>query len=107
MSRRQVRKRRKRDEKTYNSRRNVADALQFILLLDKFIADAFKNLAPYKSAYSLDNIRSISNSLEHSKTVVANTANWLEKQDDPIDPVIWQRMQALPDAPPPRAVALA
>lgn len=76
------------------------DALQFILLLDNYMTEAFKNLAPFKSAYSLNNIRTLSNSLEHSKTVVANTANWMEHRDEPIDPEILARMHTLPEAPP-------
>lgn len=82
-----------------------SDALQFILALDEYIANAFKNLAPYKNTFSLDNIRTISSSLEHSKTVVANTANWMERMDEPLDPAVLARMHALPDAPPPRVVA--
>lgn len=64
------------------------------------MTEAFKNLAPYKSAYSLNNIRTLSNSLEHSKTVVANTANWMEHRDEPIDLEVLARMHTLPEAPP-------
>jgi hypothetical protein len=78
------------------------DALQFTLALDGYIANALKNLAPYKNSFSLDNIRAISAALEHSKTVVATTSNWMEHEDDELDPVILARMMALPDAPPPR-----
>ena len=80
------------------------DALQFTLALDGYIANALKNLAPYKNSFSLDNIRAISQALEHSKTVVATTSNWMETEE-PLDPTILARMMALPDAPPPRAVA--
>jgi hypothetical protein len=81
------------------------DALQFTLALDGLVADALKNLAPYKNSFSLDNIRAISAALEHSKTVVATTSNWMETTDEELDPVILARMHALPDAPPPRVAA--
>ncbi|BAW19261.1 putative DNA-directed RNA polymerase subunit beta [Ralstonia phage RP12] len=80
------------------------DALQFTLALDGYIANALKNLAPYKNSFSLDNIRAISSALEHSKTVVGTTSNWMETTDEELDPVILARMMALPDAPPPRVL---
>jgi hypothetical protein len=80
------------------------DALQFTLALDGYIANALKNLAPYKNSFSLDNIRAISSAMEHSKTVVATTSNWMETEEEVLDPVILARMMALPDAPPPRMV---
>lgn len=80
------------------------DALQFTLALDGYIANALKNLAPYKNSFSLDNIRAISSALEHSKTVVGTTSNWMETTDEELDQVILARMMALPDAPPPRAI---
>ncbi len=83
------------------------DALQFTLALDGYIADALKNLAPYKNSFSLDNIRAISSALEHSKTVVEMTANWMETTDEELDPVILARMMALPDAPPSGRPAVA
>jgi hypothetical protein len=83
------------------------DALQFTLALDGYIADALKNLAPYKNSFSLDNIRAISSALEHSKTVVEMTANWMETMDEDLDPEILARMHALPDAPPPGRTAVA
>lgn len=79
------------------------DALQFTLALDGYIANALKNLAPYKNSFSLDNIRAISSALEHSKTVVGTTSNWMEMTDEPLDQSAYARMMALPDAPPPRA----
>lgn len=78
------------------------DALQFTLALDGIIATALKNLAPYKNSFSLDNIREISAALEHSKTVVSTTSNWMETTNEKLDPAILARMMALPDAPPPR-----
>lgn len=83
------------------------DALQFTLALDGYIANALKNLAPYKNSYSLDNIRAISSALEHSKSVVGTTSNWMETTDEELDQEALARMMALPDAPPPRAVAVA
>ena len=78
------------------------DALQFTLALDGIIATALKNLAPYKNSFSLNNIREVSSALEHSKTVVGTTSNWMEITNEPLDPVILARMMALPDAPPPK-----
>ena len=82
------------------------DALQFTLALDGYISNALKNLAPYKNSFSLDNIRAISSALEHSKTVVGTTSNWMETKDEELDQVALARMMALPDAPPPRTPAL-
>ncbi len=82
------------------------DALQFTLALDGYIAEALKNLAPYKNSFSLDNIRAISSALEHSKTVVGTTSNWMETKDEELDQEALARMMALPDAPPPKAVAV-
>jgi hypothetical protein len=59
-------------------------------------------LAPYKNSFSLDNIRAISSALEHSKSVVATTSNWMETWDEELDQEVLARMQALPDAPPPK-----
>lgn len=81
------------------------DALQFTLALDGYVADALKNLAPYKNSFSLDNIRAISSALEHSKTVVATTSNWMETSDEELDPEALARMMALPDAPPPKTLS--
>lgn len=83
------------------------DALQFTLALDGYIADALKNLAPYKNSFSLDNIRAISSALEHSKSVVGTTSNWMETTDEELDPEALARMMALPDAPPSKAAAVA
>lgn len=83
------------------------DALQFTLALDGYVANALKNLAPYKNSFSLDNIRAISSALEHSKTVVATTSNWMETSDEELDQEAFARMMALPDAPPPKALAVA
>lgn len=80
------------------------DALQFTLALDGYIANALKNLAPYKNSFSLDNIRAISSALEHSKTVVGTTSNWMETTSEKLDESILARMMALPDAPPPRVL---
>lgn len=77
------------------------DALQFTLALDGYVANALKNLAPHKNSYSLDNIREVSSALEHSKTVIATVANWMETPDElPYDPSVLARMHALPDAAP-------
>lgn len=81
-----------------------ADALQFTLALDGYIANALENLAPYKNTFSLDGIRSISSALEHSKTVVGTTATWMETTDEELEPVTLARMLALPDALPPAKV---
>lgn len=83
------------------------DALQFTLALDGYIANALKNLAPYKNSFSLDNIRAISSALEHSKTVVGTTSNWMETTDEELDEVALARMMALPDAPPPKVFAVS
>lgn len=74
-------------------------ALQFTLALDQYIANALKNLAPYKNIFSLDNMREVSMAAEQPKTVVATTLNWLNSQDEEIDQSAYERMMALPDAP--------
>lgn len=78
----------------------MRDALQFTLALDNYIARALANLAPYKNIFSLDDLREVSSAAEQPKTVVSTTLNWLNDKDEPIDQQAYQRMMALPDAPP-------
>ena len=95
------------DEKTYENRRNVTDALQFTLALDGLVEDALEALAPRMNMFSLGKVRGVDSALEHPKNVVATIANWMHYEGDTIDPVIHSRMMALPDAPPPRELIAA
>lgn len=71
------------------------------------VEDALAALAPHMSMFSLGKVRGVDSALEHPKNVVATIANWMHYKEDSIDPVKYARMMALPDAPPPKLVAVA
>lgn len=75
------------------------DALQFSITLDKKMEYAVQALAPHMSVFSLDKPRTLDDTQEIPKPVVATIANWIEypiEQEEP-EPGVLERMQALLD----------
>lgn len=77
----------------------TSDALQFSITLDKKMEYAVQFLAPHMSVFSLDRPRTLDDTQEIPKPVVATIANWM---DYPIDqeipePGVLERMAALID----------
>lgn len=71
------------------------DALNFTLALDQKIENLLGNLAPHLNAFSLDKPGELVNSVNISKPVLENIANWFEDRTDPDDPDKRMRMMAM------------
>lgn len=77
----------------------TSDALQFSITLDKKMEYAVQALAPHMSVFSMDKPRTLDDTQEIPKPVVATIANWLEypiEQETP-EPGVLERMAALID----------
>ena len=74
---------------------NELDALNFTLALDQKIENLLGNLAPHLNAFSLDKPGELVNSVNISKPVLENIANWFEDRTDPDDPDKRMRMMAM------------
>lgn len=64
------------------------DALNFTLTLSNDLSHELRHLDPHKSAFELDNPRTISGNLSIPKTVVGTISNWLhfdEPNSNPTD----------------------
>lgn len=73
--------------------------MNLTLLMDDYMAERFEAMAPYRSTMSTAVPRSLSSNLSKTKPWISTSANFIEAAPTlPVDPVIYQRMMALPDA---------
>jgi hypothetical protein len=73
--------------------------MNLTLLLDDYMASRFEAMAPYRSTMSTARPREISGNLSKTKPWISTAANFIEAAPNlPVDPEIYQRMMALPDA---------
>jgi len=64
------------------------DALNGMLLLDEYTADAAMGLLPHKSAFDFEAPRELSKNLSLSKPCVSTFNNWMSDEPSEIDPAV-------------------
>lgn len=76
------------------------DQLNGTLSMDLLTSEALRSLAPHMSTFDLNEPRRVSKNLSMPKPVVASISSWVHSPDgETVDPVKYERMLGLPDAP--------
>jgi hypothetical protein len=75
------------------------DAINFSLAIDNYVADAYKNLEPHKSVFSLDEPFKVSSNLSMPKPVISTISNFIGTPltEEDFDPVKIAAMQCIPE----------
>lgn len=58
------------------------DALNFMLILDNDLSNELRHLDPHKSAFELDQPRTVSGNMSIPKTAVATMSNWIHSDEN-------------------------
>lgn len=73
----------------------LLDELNFSLAIDQFMENGYGNLDPYMSSFDMGKPRTMSDNMAMPKPVVATIANWIGYEQEPPDPIKWEKMLAL------------